>query len=213
MMAAAVCLGEEFSPKRLFSLGSGLVASCLSQRKWRSDIPGSKYVWFLPAPTHISSSHSSELQNLNWAGLQKPPRGHLCCHPDAHPSLAVWAVAGLVPMHSSNQPARQRPNSPAKQGAPRRQQINEMCPQICSTHGIAPSSQEADDLPMHLLAQWSLQVASLLAALRSTSHLWFHIDKKIVLAQDFVLMILVLFSKCGSLLKSVMFLLKAEQIP
>lgn len=72
MMAAAVCLGEDISPKRLLSLGSLLFLSCLSQGRWRLGNPGSKYIQFLPS--HNSRGHSSTLQNLRWAVLQKAPQ-------------------------------------------------------------------------------------------------------------------------------------------
>lgn len=162
MMAAAVCLGEEFSPTRLFSLGSLLVPSCLSQGRWRSDNPGSKYFQFLPSPS--SSSHISMLQNLSCAVLlPKLPRARLRYHPNANPSLAACPATVLCWCTAVTSPSsltRQWLYSSAKQGVPRRQQVNDVCPQIHSACGIGPSSQEADDLPMRLVAQWGLQVSS-----------------------------------------------------
>lgn len=151
MMAAAVCLGEEFSPKRLFSLGSLLVPSCLSQGRWRSDNPGRKEVQFLPSPyPHLKQSQLSaskfELgsipaKNSSSIFMLSPkrspkPSGMSCGCPFIKMNSIPAALCPRTAVTGPRSPTRQQLNSSVKQKAPRHRQINEMCPQIHSAGGI-----------------------------------------------------------------------------
>lgn len=107
MMAAAVCLGEDISPKRLLSLGNLLLPSCLSQGRWKLGNPGSKYIQFLPSPS--SRGHSSMLQNLGWAVLlQKAPQ---CTSKPS--SMSCTAATSPCPPLSSDRTHHQSKGHPA----------------------------------------------------------------------------------------------------
>lgn len=154
-MAAAVNLGKEFSPKKLFLLEYLQASSCLCQGGGRPDNPGSKYILSLPSP----SPHPRQSQ-LNASRLEpdsspaEPPWVHL--HTDVHPSLVACPVAaGTSPCW----PALPWMNLPAKQAAPRDQQISEQCPKFTE---LTDSVLAPRRLMIYSCTSWNHELCQLL---------------------------------------------------
>ena len=130
MMAAAVCLGKQFSPNRLFSLGCCWSFPAIPRGDKGQITQAASNFRSCLAPTHISSCRSSVLQNLSWAVfLQNLPRARLRRHPDADPSPAACPAAVLCRRTAATSPCpptRQWLSSSAKQGALRHRQINDV---------------------------------------------------------------------------------------
>lgn len=151
-MAAAVNLGKEFSPKKLFLLENLQASSCLFQGGGRPNNPGSKYILSLPSP-----SPRPRLSQLN--ASRSEPGSSPAEPPWVHFTHRCAPKPGGMPCSCRNQPLLTCPamNEPTSKASSTQRPADQWTvPKIHRAHRLSPGSQEADDLLMHLMEPWTL---------------------------------------------------------
>lgn len=218
-MAAAVNLGEEFSPKKLVLLENLQASSCLCQRGGRPDNPGSKYILFLPSPSPCP--RQSQLNSLRLEPGCSPAETSLSAFvqtPRRAPKPGAMSCSCAVMVHSRNQPlltcpAMTEPTSKARgTQAPAVQWTVPKDSWFSRNRSWLPGGWWFTHAPCGTM-KFAISSPQSTSAALWTNCLWFLVDRKTALTWDFALVVLFLFDKCESLLQSVTFCLKAAKFP